>query len=167
MPDIFCVKDSDIVTAPAAQQFRRLHRHIDEVEAAPVASDEIDRFVETLQLALKPVAVVARRRREAVGRGAPNPSRKPHHHISSECGDERAPDCVGLRIAITKTTVIAEILSVPSTVPGGLLRQLHARRQPELRVDVREVGLHGSRRYEQPGGDVLVGEALSDQPHDI
>ena len=30
-------------------------------------------------------------------------------------------------------------------VPGGFLRQLHARRQAELRVDVRQMGLYGPR----------------------
>ena len=53
-----------------------------------------------------------------------------------------------------------------SGVAGRLLSELNARGQPEFRVDVGEVGLHGARRDEKPGGDVVVAESLADQADD-
>jgi hypothetical protein len=49
----------------------------------------------------------------------------------------------------------------------GLLRELHPRGQSQLGVDVGEMGLHGARGDEQPRGDVLVAQALSDESHDV
>ncbi len=52
-------------------------------------------------------------------------------------------------------------------MPGCLLRELHAGGEPEFGVDVSEVGLHGTRGEEKSGGDIVVGEAFTDQPYDI
>jgi len=49
-----------------------------------------------------------------------------------------------------------------SGVAGCLLDELHPGGQPELGVDVGEVGLHGSRRHEKPGGNVFVGQPFAD-----
>ena len=38
MPDVVCVEDPDVVTDPAAKQFRAVHRNVDDVEATPVVS---------------------------------------------------------------------------------------------------------------------------------
>ena len=69
--------------------------------AAPVVADEIDRFVEDLQLRLEPVPVGQLRGRE-VGRqrGAEAGWRKQHHVVATEFCDQRAPDRRRLRIAV-------------------------------------------------------------------
>ena len=59
---------------------------------------------------------------------------------------------------------IDSMISRPTSMPGGLLRQLYARAEPEFGVDVGQVRLHGSWGDEQPGGDVLVAQALADEP---
>jgi len=46
-------------------------------------------------------------------------------------------------------------------VAGRFLDQLHARSKPELGVDVGEVGLHGARWDEKPGGDVVIAQAIA------
>src|SRR5271156_5617239 len=43
-----------------------------------------------------------------------------------------------------------------SGVAGCFLDELHPRAEAEFGVDVGEVGLHGARRDEKPGGDVVV-----------
>jgi hypothetical protein len=45
-----------------------------------------------------------------------------------------------------------------------LVGQLHAGGHAEFGVDVREVGLHGPRSDEKPGGNVLIAQSLTDQP---
>jgi hypothetical protein len=47
------------------------------------------------------------------------------------------------------------------------LDELNARGEAELGVHVGEVGLYGTRRYEQPCGDVLVAEAFRYEAHDV
>ncbi len=54
-----------------------------------------------------------------------------------------------------------------SGVAGGLLGELDSGGEAELGVDVGEVGLHGAGRYEQPGGDVFVGQSFGHQPGDV
>jgi hypothetical protein len=47
------------------------------------------------------------------------------------------------------------------------LGELEARRDAELGVNAGEVGFHGARRHEKPGGDVFVGQCFNDQPDDV
>src|SRR2546423_5172133 len=49
-------------------------------------------------------------------------------------------------------------------VPGG---DLGAAGEAELDEDVLDVALHGSLGEHQAGGDLLVGQALGDQPGDL
>src|SRR5271165_5272546 len=54
-----------------------------------------------------------------------------------------------------------------SGVAGCFLDELYAGAQAEFGVDVGEVGLHCARLDEQPGGDVVVGQPVADQSHDV
>ena len=48
-------------------------------------------------------------------------------------------------------------------VARGLLSELHPGSEAEFAVHVGEVRLHGARRHEEPGGDLLVGKPLGHQ----
>jgi hypothetical protein len=67
VPDVVGVEHADDVAGPTTHQFRSMHHHVHDVAAAPIMTDEVDRFADVLQLALKPVAVGNVGRREAVG----------------------------------------------------------------------------------------------------
>ena len=67
VPDVVGVEQPDDVAGPAAHELGSMHHQVHHVAAAPVVPDEVDRFVDALQLALEPVTVGQVGRREAVG----------------------------------------------------------------------------------------------------
>ena len=50
---------------------------------------------------------------------------------------------------------------------GRLLRQLYPRRHTQLGVDVCQMGLNRAMGYEEPCGDVLVAQSLTNKSHDV
>ena len=65
-----------------------MHHHVHHVAAAPVVPDEVDRFVDALQLALEPVAVGEVGGRKIVGqRRAESRRGQPDHIVAPESVD--------------------------------------------------------------------------------
>ena len=91
----------DGITGPAAHQLRSMHHHVDHVTAAPVVSHQVDRSVDPLELRFEPVTVGEVGRREPVVQRSAEPRwRQPHHVVTCEGIDQRAPDRFGLRVAV-------------------------------------------------------------------
>ena len=92
----------------------------------------------------------------------PGLSAMPHPHPRTSVDTEPSAE----RDLRQFPSVIADRRSI--VVFGAcLLHELHARADTELVVDVGEVALHGARRDEKPGGDVLVRQPFGHQAHDV
>lgn len=101
MPDVVGVEHAEDVAGPAAHQFGSMHHHVHHMAATPIVTDEVDRFVDVLELALEPVAVGNEGRREVVGQRRTESRRGQSHHIRAPEGlDQWVPDRVSLRIAM-------------------------------------------------------------------
>jgi hypothetical protein len=89
-----------------------MHHQIHDVAAAPVVPDEIDWFLDALQLVFEPVTVCEESRREAVGERRTESWRgQPHHIVAPESFDERAPDRISFRIAVHQNDRHVDILA--------------------------------------------------------
>src|SRR5215469_4022099 len=85
------------------------------------------------------------------------------------------PPCSRFLTALPRLTDASELY--PPWLPGralltarrvlrvarGLLSELHSGSEAKLAVHVGEVRLHGARRHEEPGGDLLVGKPFGHQ----